>query len=306
MELLENKNTFRGITIKPADILLLAVAMIWGASYGLTKEALYFYPVLGFITIRFSLTFLLLTPFLLSELKKGKKTQCLAALPLGIILLIIFLLESFGVTYTSASNAAFLISLCVLFTPFVEWGVLKVKPDNNIFILAIFSMFGAWLLIFDVNYVFNIGDLLILSAALMRAFMVSYTKRYTLNHDLSSIALTGIQSLVVAIGAGTLFFCLYSDESTTLPSSLTFWGNTAFLVVFCTIFAFFAQNYAVKQSTPSKVSFLMGTEPVFGALFASLWLGEVLSYNAIIGGGIIVFSCFLSTQLPLLSKQTAV
>ena len=51
MELLENKNTFRGITIKPADILLLAVAMIWGASYGLTKEALYFYPVLG-VTIQ--------------------------------------------------------------------------------------------------------------------------------------------------------------------------------------------------------------------------------------------------------------
>ncbi len=116
MEALENKNAFRGIAIKPADALLLAVAMLWGASYGLTKEALYFYPVLGFITIRFTLTFLLLTPFLFSELKKGKTTQCLAALPLGIILLIIFLLESFAVTYTSASNAAFLICLCVIYT----------------------------------------------------------------------------------------------------------------------------------------------------------------------------------------------
>mgnify|MGYP001942265261 FL=1 len=192
----------------------------------------------------------------------------------------------------------------MLFTPFVEWGVLKIRPENSIFILALLSMFGAWLLMFDVNYVFNIGDLLILAAALMRAFMVTYTKRYTLNHDLSAIALTGIQSLVVALGAGTLFFCLYSDESTRLPSSLTFWGNTAFLVIFCTIFAFFAQNYAVKQSTPSRVSFLMGTEPVFGALFASLWLGEILSNNAIMGGAIIVFCCFLSTQVPLFSKPT--
>lgn len=269
----------------------------------MTKEALLFYPVLGFITLRFSLTFLLLTPFLWSEIKKGKMRQCLSASPLGIILLIIFLLECFGVAHTSASNAAFLISLCVLFTPFVEWGVLKIKPDNHIFMLALLSIFGAWLLIFDVNYVFNIGDLLILSAALMRAFMVSYTKQYTLHHDLSSIALTSIQSLVVAIGAGVLFLVLHNGETFMIPSSATFWGNTIFLVLFCTIFAFFAQNYGVKKATPSRVSFLMGTEPVFGALFASLWLGETLSTNAILGGAIIVFSCLLSTQPQLFSKS---
>jgi drug/metabolite transporter (DMT)-like permease len=62
------------------------------------------------------------------------------------------------------------------------------------------------------------------------------------------------------------------------------------LVLACTVFAFFVQNYAAVRSAPSRVALLMGSEPLFGALFASLWLGERLSALGWVGGALIVVS----------------
>ncbi|MGL9774855.1 MAG: EamA family transporter [Sodalis sp. (in: enterobacteria)] len=45
-----------------ADAMLLLVAVIWGRSYAATKQALVYYPVLDFIALRFTLTFLVLLP----------------------------------------------------------------------------------------------------------------------------------------------------------------------------------------------------------------------------------------------------
>ncbi len=53
--------------LQASDVLLLLVAMVWGTSYGVAKEALVFYPVLGFLAVRFCLTFLILLPQLRGE-----------------------------------------------------------------------------------------------------------------------------------------------------------------------------------------------------------------------------------------------
>ena len=51
--------------LRLSDLTLLLVAVVWGTSYGVTKGALAFYPVLGFLAVRFCLTFALLLPSLL-------------------------------------------------------------------------------------------------------------------------------------------------------------------------------------------------------------------------------------------------
>jgi len=76
---------------------------------------------------------------------------------------------------------------------------------------------------------------------------------------------------------------------------LPFWTSMFYLVLACTLFAFFAQNYAIKRSSPTRVSLLMGSEPAFGALFACLWLGERISLTAWVGGGLIVVASMLAT-----------
>ena len=114
--------------LQGSDLLLLLVAVIWGSSYGVAKQALAFYPVLGFLAVRFCLTFVILLPQL-----RGEGRQAWApGIPLGGVMLAIFLCETYGVLHTSASNAAFLISLCVVITPFVEWLMFDRRPDSRL------------------------------------------------------------------------------------------------------------------------------------------------------------------------------
>lgn len=100
--------------------LLLLVAVFWGTSYGLTKTALLYTGVATFLALRFALTFLCLLPFMLRDFRQQRNQDWFVALPTGGILAAIFLCEVAGIFHTSAANAAFLISLALIFTAFLE------------------------------------------------------------------------------------------------------------------------------------------------------------------------------------------
>lgn len=266
-----------------AESLLLLVAIVWGTSYGVAKQALLFYPVLGFIALRFALTFMLLLPVVVHEGRAALR----AGIPMGGLLLAIFLCETYGLALTQASHAAFLISLCVIFTPFAEWLCFRQRPENAAFAAAALSLAGAALLTQGTGVHLNGGDLLMLAAAVLRAAMVCLTKSLTRRSSASSLALTAVQSGVVC-GGTTLLLLLQPGSLPALPDAPSFWLATAYLVLFCTLFAFAAQTYAIRRTTPTRAALLMGSEPLFGALFATVWLGENLGLTAWAGGLLIV------------------
>lgn len=273
------------------EVALLLVAVFWGTSYGLTKSALSFTSVFMFLAIRFLLTFAVLIVPTIQDFRSNQNKDWRVAIPTGAILLAIFCCEVFGVSKTTATNAAFLISLSIILTAFVEVLINQQRLNRHYLGLAAAGVFGVGLLTFDgsVQMSLNSGDWLILLAALLRALMVTTTKRLTQARQITSLSLTALQSFIVGIGA--LIMAIFQSTTAVMakvPSSANFWLITLYLVICCTLFAFFAQNYAVRRMSPTKVSLLMGSEPLFGALFAILWLGESLTFVQCIGGAIIL------------------
>jgi drug/metabolite transporter (DMT)-like permease len=282
---------------RTVDLLLVAVALIWGTSYGVVKGALLIYPVLGLLALRFGLTFVLLAPAL-RGLCHVRWRDAFGALGAGLLLLGIFLAETFGVSLTNASNAAFLISLCVVLTPLVEWAWLKRAPRPAEWAAAGVSLFGA-LLLTGGHFAASPGDLLVLLAALLRAMTSCASKRVMKAGAVPPLTMTAVQAGVVAFGCAALALTVASEQWQPLPQLHghgVFWGSVIYLVAGCTLFAFFVQNYAVSRSSPTRVALLMGSEPVFGALFACLWLGERLSLPAWIGGMLIVGASLLALK----------
>jgi len=275
-----------------ADAMLLAVAIIWGSSYAVAKQALWFYPVLGFLAIRFGLTFILL----LSQLRGEGRRAIRPGLPLGLVMLGIFLCETWGVMLTSASNAAFLISLCVVFTPFVEWAMLRQRPSNRLFAACVLSLAGVWLLTGGMAMSLNLGDGLMLAAAVLRAVLVCLTRRLTADMQVPPLALTAVQSGVVASGCLLLGVSLPGGLP-ALPQSPAFWAATLYLVGFATLFALYVQNLALGRTSATRVSLLMGSEPLFGALIAGFWLGERLGLQGWIGGLLIMIATLGTLRL---------
>jgi drug/metabolite transporter (DMT)-like permease len=280
--------------LRLSDLALLLVAMVWGTSYGVAKGALVFYPVLGFLAVRFILTFVLLLPTLLRANGQQRRDATRTGLPLGLLMLAIFLCETFGIAHTQASNAAFLISLCVVFTPFVEWWLLRRRPARAMFVFAGVSLLGATLLSGGLVGAFCFGDGLMLAAAMLRAIPVCQTSQLTRHSSAPALALTAVQAGVIGFSGLLLALCLPGGLP-LLPVASAFWQASVYLVVGCTVFAFFAQNWALKHSSPSRVALLTSSEPAFGALFAVLWLGESLSITGWIGGGLIVLAALWTT-----------
>ncbi|WP_298231364.1 DMT family transporter [uncultured Azohydromonas sp.] len=293
------------------EFMLLVVAAVWGSSYALAKQATQQLPVPEFLALRFGLTFVLLLPAL-KPLWGGHWRQGLQVGGLlGGNLLAIFLCETYGVSLTTATNAAFLISLCVAFTPLVEWFMLGQRPPARMFWAAGVSVLGAALLA-DAGTAAaatlhsGLGNGLMVLAALLRAFLVCLTKRVAGRHALPALTLTALQAGVMALGALLLSLLIRRGAWPPLPMEPVFWFSISFLVLFCTVFAFFAQNYAAARTSPSRVSLLMGCEPVFGALFALLWLGEPLTWQVYSGGSLIVLATWwATTPQPVLPDSAA-
>lgn len=267
----------------PAELLLLLIAAIWGSSYSVVKTALVYYPVAGVIAIRFLLTALLLTRYWLALPAAQKRVTALVALPTSLGLLAIFFAETAGVQQTTAGNAAFLVSLCLLLTPPVEWAWFGKRPAARLWLAAIVSLFGTWLLTGMGRGELNHGDMLMLLAALIRAFQTCLTTHLTAGKQVDSMGLTAAQGLFVGGGA-LLVAPWFFGGLPALPVAGEFWLAIAYLTLFCTLFAFWAMNRALAGSSPSKVALLLGSEPLWGALFAVFWLGETLGTQGWLGG----------------------
>jgi drug/metabolite transporter (DMT)-like permease len=274
------------------ECMLLLVAVFWGTSYGLTKDALMYVGVFSFIGIRFGLTFLMLLPVLVRDFKQGKNQDWLRALPTGLVLSGIFVCEVSGVLYTSATNAAVLISLSMILTALAETLINRSRVSGSLWLMGMLSCLGVLLLSLHsgFNLSFNLGDGLILLAAVGRAIMVTLTKRLTHNRSISMLSLTAIQSLVVMLMAVIIGWGSGESVAWSSFSQPAFWLITLYLVLMCTLFAFFAQNLAISRTSPTRVALLMGSEPLFGALFAMLWLGESLSLIQWFGALLIIAS----------------
>lgn len=284
-----------------ADLALLLVAIVWGTSYGVAKGALAYYPVLGFLAVRFLLTTALLAPVALRGTTAAQRWGALRkGLPLGALLLSIFVCETYGVAHTPASRAAFLISLCVVFTPVAEWALMGQRPSRAAWMCVAVSLCGALLLAGGWQGAWSGGDALMLAAAVLRALMACATARAARHVSPSAapgaapvpvLLLTTVQSAVVGLGTLALGWALLPQGLPPLPTwaaASGFWWATAYLVLGCTVFALVAQNWALKHTSPSRVGLLTGTEPAWGALFAVAWLGESLGPQGWLGGALVV------------------
>ena len=285
------------VRLPVVELMLLLVAIFWGTSYGLTKLALLQTSVLIFILIRFSITFFCMLPAMIRDFRRGLNKDWSTAIPSGLILSAIFFCEVYGVSHTTASNAAFLISLSVVFTAFAEIILNKGKISTWLWGMSGCSITGVFLLTgkADIWFSFNIGDSFILLAAILRAMMVTLTRRFSLGKSITTSTLTALQSLVVAIMALISAVLYLPKTQFSLPLNSDFWFIIAYLVVFCTLFAFYAQNYAVRRTSPTRVSLLMGSEPLFGAIFAAFWLQENLVFTQVVGGSLILLSVIITS-----------
>nr|WP_303801217.1 EamA family transporter [Alicyclobacillus macrosporangiidus] len=265
---------------------MLLVALIWGTTYVASKDVVSSVPVLQFLFIRFALTTLLMLPMTFGAIRSADRSTWLTGLVFGLFLFAIFTLETYRVANTSAANAGFIISLFAVMVPLIDSIVYRRRAKLGLLGAGVLSVLGTALLTLRGAQIHvNLGDLLVLGAALCRASQMTLTKKMTDGKQVDSGALTTIQLGVVAIGSGVV--SMFQHPSLT-GLTLSFWLITGYLAVFATMFAFFIQMTMIRRTSPARVAVLMSSEPVFAAVCSVLLLGEHLSVVEMVGGLCIV------------------
>ncbi|MFJ8667108.1 DMT family transporter [Streptomyces sp. NPDC093600] len=251
------------------DLPVLLVAVVWGASYLAAKGITTTHTVVAVLVLRFAVVLPALVVAGWRGLRALGPAQWRGAGLLGLVLSGIFLLETYGVVHTSATNAGLIISLTMILTPLAEAAVTRTRPPRAFLAAAALSVAGVVLLTQGGGFTTpSLGDLLMLLAALARTVHVLAMSRIKAVRSADSLSLTTVQ-LVTAVGVFALLATLPGTGASPLATALDFgpreWAGLVFLSVFCTLFAFYVQMWAVRRTSPSRVSLLLGTEPLWAA-----------------------------------------
>ncbi|MEU8887754.1 DMT family transporter [Streptomyces sp. NPDC048442] len=271
-----------------ADLPVLGVAVVWGASYLAAKGITTAQTVVAVLVLRFAIVLPVLVVAGWPKLWALSAAQWRGAGLLGLVLSGIFLLETYGVVHTSATNAGLIISLTMIFTPLAEAAVTRTAPPRAFLAAAGLSVLGVLLLTQGGGFTDpSAGDLLMLLAALARTAHVLFMARLKAVQDADALSLTTVQ-----LGAAVGVFAVLAAAPGAGPSPWSVaagfgageWAGLLFLSVCCTLFAFAVQMWAVRRTSPSRVSLLLGTEPLWAAAVGIAIGGERLGALGLLGG----------------------
>ncbi|MGQ7753061.1 DMT family transporter [Streptomyces sp. WC2508] len=274
------------------DVPVLLVAVVWGSSYLAAKGITTAQTVLAVLVLRFAVVLPVLAVAGRRRLRALGAAQWRGAGLLGLVLSAIFLVETYGVVHTSATNAGLVISLTMIFTPLAEAAVTRVRPPRAFLAAAALSVAGVVLLTQGGGFTSpSAGDLLMLVAALARTVHVLLMARIKSVRGADSLSLTTVQ-----LGSAVAVFALLSAVPGTGEAPWTVaagfgireWGGLLFLSFFCTLFAFFVQMWSVRRTSPSRVSLLLGTEPLWAAAVGIAIGGERLGVLGTVGAVLVL------------------
>ena len=160
-----------------SDLMLAAVALIWGLGFPVTQMAIDAQLSSGLIVaLRFLIAAAVMGIIFRREVRTITPRDALLGCVAGLILGMAFLLQVMGQSMTTPSNSAFLTSLNVIIVPFLSWGFFHQRPTRKMLLVALGCLVGALVLTLSPGEGLQLGfgDLLVLCCAVAFSLHISY------------------------------------------------------------------------------------------------------------------------------------
>ena len=265
-----------------ANAMLLLATFFWGWTFPVVKDAIAVMPVFAFLTFRFALA----AAGMACISGIPRRSALKKAAPLGIVLFLSFALQTVGLLYTSASNAAFITGLNIV------WVALAGARDARTWASVALGVGGLWLLAApDAESGLNRGDILSLVCSLFFALHIIMLSK--LEKHIASGEMALIQFAIVAVLS---LFASLIFEAHLLPDkwTLSLVFALAITVLGATIFSFWVQTHYQRHTTATHTALIFIMEPVFAAAFAVLFYDEQLPLTAAAGAGLVFAAMLLA------------
>lgn len=272
------------------DSALGLVALIWGTTFVLVKQALADISTLLFLTLRFAVATLALSLLLNKGLRSDfaqpllRKRSIRAGVLAGVFLSGGYLFQTFGLKYTTPAKAGFLTGLYIPLVPLFGAIVYKKTPNASELVGVVSAFAGMALMTVQRNLGgIGAGDVLVMICAVAYAFHILVLGRFAAD---SSVAIMSVVQIATAalLGAATCGWAEPAHVTWTPPVVLAL----VITSLFATALAFSIQTWAQQYSSPTRTALIFALEPVFAWATSYVVADEVLSGRAMLGAALIM------------------
>ena len=286
-----------------AHLLLLAVVVVWGATFVLVKDALHDASPLVFNLLRMSLAFVALAIVNFRQIRSVDRVALIAGVAAGILLAAGYQFQTSGLARTTPAKSAFITGLVVVFVPlltvFPSLRSRTTPPPQWTTGLGALLAFGGLLLLTTPaattwqNLFLSIGpgDLLTLACAVAFAGHLLALAHFSPQVPAAQLATLqiGVAALLMAVTLP-----LGGDPHLHVTSRLVI--ALAVTSLLATAAAFTIQSWAQQHLPPTHTAILLTLEPVFAALTSFVVLHERLSGRSL-GGAVLIFAGIAAIEL---------
>jgi len=219
-----------------------------------------------------------------------------------VFLFLAYAFQTIGCNYTTAGKNAFLTTIYVILVPFLNWILIKRRPDVFSVVAAVLSITGIGLLSLDGDLTMNKGDVLTLICGFCYALQIIFIAQWSQNDD--PVLLAILQIIVAALLSWITAPFIDGDMNWSVLGSSDVILSMLYLGLLSTMVAFALQTVCQKYLAPSLAALLMSFEAVFGALSGVIFLGEIIPPRGIVGCALMFFAIVLSeTKFSFLRRK---
>ena len=282
------------------DLAVLLVALIWGATNVVIRDALAGITPFWFCALRFVIAWVaVMLIFGKRAMAMDRRAQAAGTFT-GMVFTCAYLAGAVGLLYTTAGNQSFIISMSVVFVPLSVWLLTKKFPGWHVIASVALCTAGMAGLVLDGGFSVNVGDLLSAGAMLFVTAYILLVQRFVAGADPCGLACwQACGGMILASAAALLFEPMPAHLSGATWAAVIYAGTVGFALTLV------LQTVAQKYTTSTHVAILLSTSGIFGSVIGVLFIGEPMTWRIFIASALILAGVVSVEAIPAIRKQSA-
>ena len=280
-----------------AELLLVFITLIWGGTFVIIKNALTDVPPFLYSGLRFTLASGIALLLWWKYLRGITRTELQQGLLLGVFFSIGFLLQTWGLNYTTVSKSSFITGAMVIFAPITYW-IVERRPISlfqKIGVVVVIS--GLWIFANPDFAHLNKGDIATLLCSVCWGIYITYTDVFTRDSTdigVLSVRLAVVQFILTTFISFGAYLCFEGSPAHFLGDIIKVLPSKAFIIavlytgILGSVVATYIQTRYQRETTPVKVALIFSIEPILASAMAVILLNESFMGFEIFGGAIVI------------------
>ena len=288
--------------------MLFMAALIWGFAFAFQSQGMEHMGPMTFNGTRFLIGAVVLIPVIFLFKKPGEKRKIAkedikvtitGGVVCGLCLFVASSLQQFGIQYTSVGKAGFLTTLYIILVPII--GIFfKRKASVMVWIGAILSVIGMYLLCVSETMSINKGDIFAFCCAIVFAFHILSVDYFA--PKTNGIVLSCIQFLTSGICAMLCAFIFEQPAVTEIANGIV---PLLYVGVMSSGVAYTLQILGQRNADPTIASLIMSLESAVSVLGGWLILHQKLTGKELLGC-LLMFIAVIGVQVFDAKKEKEV